>query len=74
MSGVLLAVALISGIHFILSFLVGLFSDEQPRFAVITGVIFTIVVWPYVLALGIIGLVLSVIALFINVLIQSDVL
>jgi hypothetical protein len=59
MTGLLLTIALISGIIFLISFL----ADHVN---IACGVIFTIVVWHYVLVLGIIAIVLSFIGLLLN--------
>jgi len=72
----LLAIALVSGIWFAITFMVSVWSgmengkDIAPN--TMMGVVFVLSVWQASLTLGIIGLVFTTFALIINVLIFWD--
>ena len=72
----LLAIALVSGIWFAITFIASIWSgmehgkDTNPN--TMLGVVFVLSVWQSSLTLGIIGLVFTVFALIINILIFWD--
>ena len=76
MDNVLLAVTILSGIFFILSFIICLlsgfevFGDKPFRTSVASGIIFTICIWKVSLALAIMAIVISCLGFTFNFIIN----
>lgn len=58
MDGITIAILVITAVWFIITF-IGVLVHEDVNFSIIAGAILTLILWKYVLALGIIVLVLS---------------
>ena len=67
MDGITIAILVICAVWFIITF-IGTLVSEDVHFSFIAGAILTLILWKYVLALGIIVLVLSAFGAFITLL------
>lgn len=74
MEPTLLAVTILSGVWFVFTLVlcfitIGNSGDGYTPFdsSVIAGVIFTICIWKYILFLGILGVIFSLVALIVNI-------
>ena len=68
MSGILIAILVISATWFIMSYISALFGDDDDRVAVACGTILTLILWQPVFVLALIVLVLTAFGLLINAL------
>ena len=72
MGATLLAITIVCGVIFILSWLVSIWGEGQITPSITAGTVVTIACWPYVLPLAIITLVLTVLALIVGIMILDD--
>jgi hypothetical protein len=68
MSGILIAILVISAAWFVVSYVAAIFGEDGNRVSVACGTILTLILWQQVFVLGLIVLIFTGIGLLINAL------
>jgi hypothetical protein len=66
MSGILIAILVISASWFVVSYIAALFGDDSNHVSVACGTILTLILWQQIFVLGLIVLIFTAIGLAIN--------